>query len=187
MKRLIALVGPSLLCLGLATALYVFSTRQERLLPAPPATMPSELAASLVRSGDVGRYPAGSPERAFLSWWRSAQYDDVGAAYAGLSDALRARVTAERFAGQLQDAAGGLSGYLPRVAGQTSAGRRITLQVAIIGFARGRPSAIVPRTFEMRRERGAWRLDDLSYVETKAGEGRRAAAAARAAARAAGP
>jgi hypothetical protein len=178
-KRPLALAGPSVLCLALALALYAFSTRHERLLPPPPpANVPAELAAALVQPRDIERYAAGTPERAFMTWWRAAQYDDVPVAYAGLSRALRAQFAPKRFATELQQAAGGLSGYLPRVAGRSPSGTDTVLHVDVLGFDRGRPSAVVPRAFRLRREANAWRVSDLTYVHIKAAEGRRAAAAA---------
>jgi hypothetical protein len=182
--RLLALAGPSLVCLALAVALYAFSTRQERLLPPPPpADVPAELAAALLQPRDIERYARGTPERAFLAWWRAAQYDDAATAYAGLTSALRARFTPARFATELQQAAGGLTGYLPRVAGRTPSGTDAALHVDVLGFDRGRPSAVVPRVFRLRREPSGWRVSDLTYVHVKAAEGRRAVAAAAAAAR----
>jgi hypothetical protein len=179
--RTARLVGPAVLCLLLALALSQFSTRQERLLPPPPpAGVPSELAASLVQPRDVARYAPGTPQRAFLTWWRAAQYDDVAEAHAGLASPLQRRYPVAQLVTELRFAAGGFTGLLPRIAGTTPGARdQVALQVDLVGFAKGRPSAIVPQTFHLRREAAGWRVSDVGYMTIKAAEGRAAAAGAR--------
>ena len=116
---------------------------------------------TLLSAAAVERQPAGSPGRAFLEWWRAMQFDDVRAGarhYAAAS-----AVTREQLDRQLQLATGAF-GARPRVVDVDEAGERATVLVLLETRARnpnGRVDVLrVPRSFELVREEGDWRLAD---------------------------
>jgi len=178
MTRALAAAVPAALCALLAVLLFTRDGTAEQVAPPPPAAVPEALTAGLVQRRDMERLPAGSPERAFVTWWHDIQYLDAQAGHAALDPSLQREVDAEAFAETIQLASGGFVGYKPQVVARTVEGDRAELTVNVIGFQDGRPSAVVPRAFTMRRVAGHWRIGDLAYVELKAREGRAAAQAA---------
>ena len=121
----------------------------------------------LVRKQDIARYPVGSPERTFLEWWRALQFrSGAGAAphYAASLD-----LTPRELQRQLDGDVGVLGlDARPRVVDVIRADDRATLLALFTAAARnpnGRADKTrQPRSFQMVRESGGWKLADNRYV-----------------------
>ena len=133
--------------------------------PGLPAT------AALVGPKEIAATKAGSPNRAFMLWWRSLQYADVHAYDRLLSRALKARPGhAQRARRQLAAIAGQVLSVYPHITNVEARDGRATLYVelevrTLVGAERY-TSARVPRAFSMIREAASWKIDDDLYVET---------------------
>lgn len=133
------------------------------------------LAASiaLVSSADILREKPGSPERAFLSWWRTLQYTDLRGYMSLLSEPLRNARRADGLARvQLPIISQQVNKTYPHIKRVEIAANRATLFVNIehrtlVGADRF-SSTEIPQAFAMVRERGLWRIADDIYVEAAA-------------------
>ena len=129
--------------------------------------------AALVGPKDIAATEAGSPNHAFMLWWRSLQYADVQGYNQRLSNALKARPghaqTARR---QVAAIAGQVINVYPHIMRVEARGGRATLYVelevrTLVGAERY-TSTRVPRAFAMVRDAGKWKIADDLFVETGA-------------------
>jgi hypothetical protein len=133
------------------------------------------LAASiaLVTSDDITREKPGSPERTFLSWWRTLQYTDLRGYMRLLSQPLRNAREADGMARlQLPVISQQVNKTYPHIKRVELAGNRATLFVNVehrtqVGADRY-SSTQIPQAFAMVREHGLWRIADDIYVEAAA-------------------
>lgn len=133
------------------------------------------LAASiaLVTSTDILREKPHSPERAFLSWWRTLQYTDLRGYLSLLSQPLRNARRADGLARvQLPIISQQVNKTYPHIKRVEIVGNRATLFVNIehrtlVGADRY-SSTEIPQAFAMVRESGGWHIADDIYVEAAA-------------------
>jgi hypothetical protein len=122
----------------------------------------------VVSRADVAARPKGSPERAFLTWFRALQRRDARGASRVYLPSLG--VTAHEFAVQREQAAYALDRLAPPRIGK----RTITGPVARLRI-RFRGGGLMPNgqtrlydadfaTFEFRRVRGAWKLSTNTFL-----------------------
>ena len=179
-------------CLGLAGGIFACGTDETgapegaAVSPTPtptpgdgPLAAPPELEAYLVSDDDLTKYPANSPERAFLHWWQALQYDNMVDAYRGITARLRATRSRLQFVRDARDAGGGFTARPQITESRRVGSTRVTLLVNLLLIdASGRVASFAPRMFQMQSESGQWRVADLAYLELKASEGRAARRAA---------
>jgi len=133
------------------------------------------LAASiaLVSPADILREKPHSPERTFLSWWRTLQYTDLRGYMSLLSQPLRNARRADGLARvQLPIISQQVNKTYPHIKRVEIVANRATLFVNIehrtlVGADRY-SSTQIPQAFAMVRERGLWRIADDIYVEAAA-------------------
>ena len=129
--------------------------------------------AALVAPKDIAATKAGSPNRAFMLWWRSLQYADVQGYNRRLSSTLKARPGhAQRARLQVAAIAGQVINVFPHIMRVEAREGRATLYVeleirTLVGAERY-TSTRVPRAFPMVRKDGDWAVDDDLFVETGA-------------------
>jgi len=148
-----------------------------------PAKRGLAASVALVSSADILGEKPGSPERAFLSWWRTLQYTDLRGYLSLLSEPLRdARRSDGRARVQLPIISQQVNQTYPHIKRAEIVTDRATLFVNIehrtlVGADRY-SSTEIPQAFAMVRERGVWRIADDIYVEAAARPQLRAEAAA---------
>ena len=129
--------------------------------------------AALVGPKDIAATKAGSPNHAFMLWWRALQYADVKGYNQRLSSALKARPGHEQTARrQVAAIAAQVINVFPHIKRVEARGAQATLYVELevrtpVGAERY-TSARVPRAFSMVRNAGNWKIDDDLFVETGA-------------------
>lgn len=164
-RRLGAAFAVVVAALGIASCGGDGTNEPDRGLPA---------TAALVGPKDIAATVAGSPNHAFMLWWRSLQYADVKGYNQRLSSALKARPghaqTARR---QVAAIAGQVINVFPHIMRVEARGGRATLYVelefrTLVGAERYTPTR-VPRAFSMVRNAGKWKIDDDLFVEAGAG------------------
>jgi hypothetical protein len=137
---------------------------------AAPNTFPGA-AEQLISPDEVDQHPPGSPARAFLLWWRDAQYANVEGFESGFVRALRTKLRASAKSGDaLNYFAGAIRTALPTVRDVSRNGTNATVYTIIhvrqpIGTTKYTTSTI-PRAFPMKLEQGQWRLRDDFYVQS---------------------
>ena len=145
----------------------------------PPAhTTTATRAEQLLTDADVRRYSTGTPERALLEWWRSAQYADLS----GFLDRFepmvrRTLVRGAKTTEALTYFSAVLKAAKPKISSVERSGDRATI-FAVIEFRHVKNDAIettsLPRAFTLVRRRSAWwLLDDLFFQSTVPDELRR--------------
>jgi hypothetical protein len=121
----------------------------------------------LLSAEDVARYPQDSPARAFLEWWRALQFGSAVNAASHFDSALK--LTPARLQRQL-DAGPDILALRarPRVVDVLRRGDRATVYVVFTEAERnpnGRADKVrTPRSFEVLREDGVWKLADNRYL-----------------------
>jgi hypothetical protein len=123
---------------------------------------------ALVTKRQIDRYPAGSPARTALEWWRALQYQSAPLASHYYSDRLD--VTPRRLARQLKagpqllDLRAGLA-----VDDVTVIGDRATVlavRTRVLAHPNGRTDRVrIPQVVSLRREAGEWKLADNRYLD----------------------
>jgi hypothetical protein len=137
---------------------------------APPSSAQGA-AQQLLRQSDLARYPAGSPARAILEWWRSAQFADAEGYRAAFAPPLRSAVAKDpRAADALNYFAGAIRDARPKILSVSAAKGRATVYTLIeyrqpIGTTRYITST-VPRAFTLERIASRWLLTDDAFVQT---------------------
>lgn len=138
----------------------------------------------VVSPADIASSPEGSPERAFLGWFRALQRKDAW--NASKYYLPRLGVTWSSFAIQREQAAYALDGLAPpRILSTRIAGRRARVRI------RFRSGGVAPNgkthlsetdkaTFILVRAGGAWKLFNNRYLELLARTGKSRAARLRA-------
>lgn len=119
----------------------------------------------------VARYPAGTPQRTVLEWFRALQARDIERATAFYAPEARIspnvilfeRVAGSRYFAQAQ---------LPRIIGTSTAGTHATV-FTVIDFRWSAPDGrgavyFRPQAFELQRRRGVWQLADNYFLESTA-------------------
>jgi hypothetical protein len=121
----------------------------------------------LVTKRDIERYPADSPARTALGWWRALQFNSPTLAASYYSDRLH--LTPARLRRQLKPGPSVLdlrSGM--RIEDVVIEGDRATVFVTrtrILEHPNGRTDKVRnPDVLEMRRETGGWKLADNHYI-----------------------
>jgi hypothetical protein len=121
---------------------------------------------TLLSAAAVERQAPGSPSRALFEWWRALQFSDSRAAARHYAGALG--VTPERLDEQLAEAGGAFSAR-PRVVEVDERGDRATVLVVLETRTlnpNGRVDVLrVPRSFELVRDDGDWRLADNRFLK----------------------
>ena len=122
---------------------------------------------TLLSAAAVERQPAGSPARALFEWWRAMQFDDSRARRRATTPPRWAHARAARAPARRWPR--GAFGARPRVVEVDESGDRATVSVLLESRTRnpnGRVDVLrVPRSFELVREDGDWRLADNRYLE----------------------
>lgn len=141
------------------------STGSERQ-SAPSKTEGEGQSASpnIVTRADLEAKPAGSPERALLSFFQAVQFRDTAEA--------RALVSAEESkrlgSGKIRAAIAAVGGALgkPQFVATNVEGNRASIRVLVLGFEADKtePSSSSPILFKLRKEDGGWKLSDLAYL-----------------------
>jgi len=129
-----------------------------------PATVP----ANIVTDDAAAKEKAGSPQRALLDWWQAVQFRDVRTARSLTSDAAVRRVGYTRFRKMVLGVGDGLPG-LQIVNSRERGGATVVRSFLVFVGARGAPSTLAPRSFEMRGRRGSWRLGSIEYLSQSYG------------------
>jgi hypothetical protein len=137
---------------------------------AAPAS-PVDAAQQLLGPRDVARYLAGTPERALLDWWRSAQFADFSGYRSSFVPEVRAELDADgRAADALSYFSGSIRSARPRVLSVRASGGSATIYVLIVYHqpvgTRRFITSTVPRAFTLRRLAGRWLLADDVFVQT---------------------
>jgi hypothetical protein len=129
--------------------------------PAERVQQPTLLSAAAVE-----RQPPGSPARALFEWWRVMQFDDPRAGARLYAQALR--ITPAQLERQLAVATPAFDPR-PLFVESQQRGELAIVRVLLESRARnpnGRVDVVrAPRSFELVRARGGWRLADNRYLE----------------------
>jgi hypothetical protein len=139
-------------------------------------------ALQLVGAADVARQPQGSPFRALLEWWRSAQYRDPAGALDHFSAAERQQVSHDFATLLYRDFGPWLQRVKPKLQTVEEDGDHATLFLRLT--VRDVVSPAVVRdvnefvAIPMVRERGQWRVADATFYEQNAARQRDARVAA---------
>jgi hypothetical protein len=129
-------------------------------------------AEQLVTAREVERQPADSPQRALISWWRSAQFAERMDFLAGFDSAIRDRLSVRLdFDKELDYFAGGIRVAKPHIANVERENERATVYVVVnfrqpVGATRFVVTT-VPQAFPMVREAGKWRLADDHFFRAR--------------------
>jgi hypothetical protein len=122
----------------------------------------------VVTKAELARYPADSPERTVLAWWRALQFNSPNLATRYYSPRLK--LTTDDLAAQLKagpdflDLKAGLR-IVDVVTNGTSA-TVLAFRTRVLQHPNGRTDKVrVPQAVSLRRESGAWRLADNSYID----------------------
>ncbi|MEN3340789.1 MAG: hypothetical protein V7644_193 [Actinomycetota bacterium] len=135
-----------------------------------PQALPGAAQQPLTRT-DVDRYPAGTPQRALLHWWRDAQYVNLAGYLDDFQPAFRRVLRQDRktlrglawFAGSIRPARPTIQNI--EVRGNTAT---IYTRVAYrtpVGLSRFVTST-APQAFVLVRRRGRWLLHDDNFVQS---------------------
>ena len=132
--------------------------------PRPPIPLAAQTPPTLVLNRDLARVPPGSPSRALLAWVSALQFNDS----VGVRALISARA-ATRVSRQDLNAAVAIAGppfAKPTIvttdfSGENRARVRAILQTFRVA---GHVSSSYPTTFQLVREGGAWKIDDLSLL-----------------------
>jgi len=126
----------------------------------------------LLTPAAVARYPATSPQRALLAWWRNAQFADRPAFLAAFAPSLRSRFEhSPRFGEQFDYFSNGIRNAAPRILStEIQSGRaRVFTRIEYhnpIGAARFVTSSR-PQAFEFIRDASAgWLIADDTFVRS---------------------
>jgi hypothetical protein len=136
---------------------------------AQPVSLPGA-TQQLLSQTDVNAQPPGSPERAFLAWWRDVQYANLAQFKLELVPALR-----DSFAprGKMPDAINYFSGALrsarPKIRDVSRTGTTAVVYAIIsyrqpVGTSRY-VTTTVPRAFTFTKIGGRWLLADDSFAQ----------------------
>ena len=122
----------------------------------------------IVTREQLARYPAGSPERTVLLWWRALQFNSPELAARYYSRDLK--LTTADLEEQLKlgpdflDLKAGL-----RMVGTDESGDTATilaLRRRVLQYPNGRADEVrVPMAFNLRREGGEWKLANNRYID----------------------
>jgi hypothetical protein len=124
----------------------------------------------LVTQSDIVKYPANSPQRTLMSWWRSMQYSDGRGYLARLATPLRNARQADRaYRVQLPLIARQVDDAFPHITQVSIEGDRATaftqLEFRQLVGADKYATTRVAQAFSMVREDGLWRIADDLFVE----------------------
>lgn len=144
----------------------------------PPPGSPSA-AEFLITPAAVNAEPAGSPQRALLSWWRSIQYNDFEGYLAALAAPLRSQRQGDpRAQRDLTLVAGELIRSQPKISDVEEESSTATVFTRIetrqpIGATRFTTTSN-PQGFTLVREGGEWKIADDYFVTSRANATRKA-------------
>jgi hypothetical protein len=136
---------------------------------APPQSLPGA-SDQILKKADVTRYPADSPERALLQWWRDTQHANFAGYATAFAVPVRKRIQTDRRA---QDAlnffAGSIRAARPRVENVERDGPQATVYTDVeyrtpVGATRF-VTTTRPQAFVLVRQQGTWRLRDDYFVQ----------------------
>lgn len=122
----------------------------------------------IVTKQQLARYPAGSPERTVLLWWRALQFNSPELASRYYVSDLK--LTPAKLEEQLKlgpdflDLKAGLR--LMDVDESGSSATILALRNRVLQYPNGREDRVrVPMAFNLRRESGEWRLANNRYID----------------------
>src|SRR5205085_10856621 len=119
---------------------------------------------------DVTRYPAGSPERALLQWWRDAQHANIDGYVNGFAVPAKRKIRQDRhLAAAVNYFAGSIRAARPRIEDVERSGSHATVYADIayrtpVGATRY-VTTTRPQAFVLVRQHGAWHLQDDYFVQ----------------------
>ncbi len=125
----------------------------------------------LLTPAEVARYPAASPQRALLAWWRNAQFADRPAFLAGFAPSLRSRFEhSPRLGEEFDYFSNGIRNAAPRILSTEVEGNRARVFTRVeyrnlIGATRF-VTASRPQAFEFVRGGVSWLLADDTFVRS---------------------
>jgi hypothetical protein len=123
------------------------------------------LRAHLISTVNIRRAPAGSLERAFLSYWRTVQFADVDRAIAAYEPGLRKEITSELLALALRNASDIYRTQVPRLVETSVAGDTGVVRYVATTQASGRK--IVPLSTSWHRTNGRWLIRYNSALDSE--------------------
>jgi hypothetical protein len=135
----------------------------------PPQSLTGK-AEQLVTRAEINRYATGTPEHAFLQWWRDVQYSNLTAFVAGFQPTVRQELQGDS---NLRDAfewfAGSVRAARPAINDAQRSGAIVTLYTTIIyrrpiGITRYVTSTR-PQAFVLVRRAGKWKLQSDAFVQ----------------------
>ena len=135
---------------------------------APKRGLPANTV--LVTQTDIARYPANSPQRTLMSWWRAMQYTDGRGYLALLATPLRNARQADRvYRLQLPIIARQVDDAFPHITRVSIRGANATVYTELefrqLVGADKYATTRVAQAFSMVRESGNWRIADDLFVE----------------------
>jgi hypothetical protein len=125
------------------------------------------VAPVVLRSSDLARYPAGSPARDFLRWWRELQYNNPGGAAAFYASAVD--MTPGKMERSLRFAPSYFHfGTKPEILDVSTQGDSARVRASFRTVATLPNGAVLrqieTRVFRLVREQGIWKQTDNVYV-----------------------
>jgi hypothetical protein len=135
---------------------------------APKRGLPANTV--LVTQKDIVEYPANSPQRTLMSWWRAMQYADGRGYLARLATPVRRAREADRaYRVQLPLIARQVDDAFPHITQVVTEGDRATVYTELefrqLVGADKYATTRVAQAFAMVREEGLWRVADDLFVE----------------------
>jgi hypothetical protein len=125
----------------------------------------------LLTPQDIDRYPAGSPQHALLSWWRSAQFIDYQGYLQSFASGFRQTLRSDPKTRRALLVLGGFltASTVKFLDVEQDGPDAVTLYTEVRYQARNPDGTVatstLPRAFRMIRQGGAWRLQDDSFVQ----------------------
>jgi hypothetical protein len=138
--------------------------------PGPSSTQRRPASIHLVSQQEIDRYPADSPQRALLTWWRASQFVDYQGFVEGLATRLRRKFPATA---KTKRALVALAGFTTKskvgFLGVRKRSTRAIVYTKIVYEAASPDGTVVtqpfPRAFRFVRQGGEWRLQNDDFVQ----------------------
>ena len=128
----------------------------------------------LLTPADISRTPAGSPQRALITWWRDVQFSNQIGYLDFLAPPIAARELRSNVAGlYLAILSGQLQPAKPQIVGMTAHANLVTIYSSVISHQPIGTQLYVttsrPQAFTLARVDGRWRLLDDYFVRVLVG------------------
>ena len=168
-----ALLIPVIACIVVAAVLFASDGSGE-----------SESATTATAAAEAGEAPTngllddravlanrkGTPGFAAMSFWQAVQFEDYAFAYDLLTSRLKGENSPAEFARLMADA-GRVSDWRPSVVAVRQVGEQAAVRLGLTQYRRGDVQDVSGTTIGVRRAGGQWRVDDLTYFETRGADG----------------